>query len=396
LSDYFYPSLIIKLTAGIGLGLLYLFIYRGDSWEYHNDAKDFTELLKNNPKEYFKGFFLNQVSERFTNAKVQPRFFFLVKIISILNLFTFSNYWINSLYFSLFSFLGLWVLAVRIQRTFHLSTQAIFFSFFLFPSFVFWSSGLLKDSIIVGIIGFITSLYIQFQFEKKYSWHDILLFGLLILVGCELKYHYIIVLLLSMLTYTGTMILSNMLKIQKELIRNILLLGILIVICTTTFVLLPDNIAGYLTDIIYISYKNTLRLSTGPNYFTFPEFQPTINSYLKNSPSALITGLFRPFVWEVHGVLALLTSLENFLIYILLLSAIIKRIKDHNFSIPTEALALWSYVLITAILMAFIAPAWGTLSRYKVGFIFFFVLLLSERNPILIQTFKKLSFLKKK
>jgi len=399
LSEFFWHVVILKFLAGICIGLLNILIYtsyEGDTWTYHKYAEAFTELLKSNPTEYFKGLFLNEVHEPFLNAKEQPRFFFLVKIISILNIFTFSNYWINSLYFSLFCFFGLWALGIKLTNYFNIAISSILFSFFLFPSFTFWTSGLLKESIAIGIIGCLSSLYLDFQFGKKISLSRLMTFCILGWVGCELKYQYIAILILCMTSYTITSWIEKMIKPPQKKYKTIIYLSVFFSLTITSLLIIPTTLLNYFTEIIFISYENTLKATTSHNYFTFPSLQPSISSYLENSPKALLIGLFRPYPWEVHGLLPVINASENVLIYVLFIFSLTQKLKSKKFFITVEAMTVWTYVFVTAILMAFIAPAWGTLSRYKAGYIFFFLLLISEQNPLIDYTFNKLRFLKKK
>ena len=50
------------------------------------------------------------------------------------------------------------------------------------------------------------------------------------------------------------------------------------------------------------------------------------------------------------------------------------------------------YVSILAITMAFASPNWGSLVRYKVGYLPFFLLLILNNNPVIDQLEKRWSF----
>ena len=109
LRNYFYPSLVLKLAAGICVGLIYTYYYRtGDTFRFHQLSIDLYQYgLKD-----MKGFFMFMINNTdFSpgmniNLSEEPRTLFFVKFLSLFNFITGGNYWLNSLYLSLMSFFG--------------------------------------------------------------------------------------------------------------------------------------------------------------------------------------------------------------------------------------------------------------------------------------------------
>jgi len=102
---------------------------------------------------------------------------------------------------------------------------------------------------------------------------------------------------------------------------------------------------------------------------------------MMNSPWALISGLFRPFVWEADNALKLIASLENLVVLILCVSS---APRARSFFQAPNKLSTLSVVVFSVLLCIFLAlstPNFGSLARYKVGFLPFFVFLLAYRNP---------------
>jgi hypothetical protein len=134
--------------------------------------------------------------------------------------------------------------------------------------------------------------------------------------------------------------------------------------------------------VIVDNYQQFTFVSAPGDFIEYPLLEPEVKSILSHSPKALLSGLFRPFVWEVHTSFQLLVAVEN-LVLILLFITSLTKLKD---SLRTEQrLLLFStavYIILLCIFLALSTPNYGTLSRYKTGFLSFFFLLIACNNPV--------------
>src|SRR6187549_3190835 len=94
LKIYFWPALILKVVAGIGLGLLYRYYYTvGDTFQYFDDGTKLAELARDDVKTYFA--FLWSGNESFdvwsTLVLREPRALFLIKIVSVFSVVSLDN-----------------------------------------------------------------------------------------------------------------------------------------------------------------------------------------------------------------------------------------------------------------------------------------------------------------
>jgi hypothetical protein len=110
--------------------------------------------------------------------------------------------------------------------------------------------------------------------------------------------------------------------------------------------------------------------------------EATWASVILHSPWALISGLFRPFLWEANTLLKLVVALENSLILVLCLSSF-GRFGDFLRS-PNRliTLSVIVYVCLLCVFLALSTPNLGSLTRYKVGFLPFLVFLVSYKNTL--------------
>jgi hypothetical protein len=135
----------------------------------------------------------------------------------------------------------------------------------------------------------------------------------------------------------------------------------------------------------------TLAASTSENVIHFTQLQPTFISLVKNAPLAIVSGLFRPFVWEGNSLFQYFTGAENLFI---LFTSLIALLLFRQIPVSTNPqvyllfVAAILYILLLATLLAFSAPNFGALARYKVGFLPFLLYLITWAMSFI---FKKLN-----
>jgi hypothetical protein len=146
LKNYYLPALLFKVASGIALGLLYSFYYNGgDTFLFFEKAKD---LLALPVDQYLNEIFLTSIPHE--ERSVLP----MTKITSLILVLTGKNYWLATLYFSLFSFAGTFYFLIALSTKYPEVRKSAVLAFLFFPSVVFWSSGILKESIVFGIMMF--------------------------------------------------------------------------------------------------------------------------------------------------------------------------------------------------------------------------------------------------
>ncbi|HSI90159.1 MAG TPA: hypothetical protein VK927_03535, partial [Adhaeribacter sp.] len=154
----FWPGLIFKLVCGILLGLY----YSGgdfDTTRYQEAADILTGFGFQDTGAYLRLLFLNDYTAlpeqiHSIGFRTYSNSFYFSKLLSVLNFLTGSNYYLNSLFLSFFSFAGCWYLVKNLAHYFPGTANAAIFSFLLFPSVVFWNAGVMKESLLAGLLGF--------------------------------------------------------------------------------------------------------------------------------------------------------------------------------------------------------------------------------------------------
>lgn len=382
----FIPGLCLKLAAGIGLGLLYKYHYAGgDTFNYYNEAVKVSSLSGNNVADYIEFLFSGKGIPGMKYSG-QPRALFMVKLVSIVNLITYENYWFTSMFFSFFSFLGLWTLAHRLSLIYSRSKWAIVLSLLFFPSVIFWSSGIIKESIAVGAIGFLLASFIGYIFHQQKIRPQYVLFDvIMIFLLWNTKYYFAGALLLLAMAVLSTLVLQNKIALIKNSAGFQLLAFIFFCVLFLAFVsgLHPNFYFSRIAGVIVDNYHAFEQRSDVEDMIHYEELSATAPSLMFNAPKALFSGLFRPFMGESIDPLKLIAGVENMILALLSVTAffgIPKTISTKHRLLLTSAIF---YCLALSIFLSLSAPNFGTLLRYKVGFLPVFLLIITLNNPLL-------------
>jgi hypothetical protein len=243
-----------------------------------------------------------------------------------------------------------------------------------FPSIVFWTSGVIKESIAIGALAGVIALLTNTYYKKKISWATLIsiLVGLFILAS--LKYYYAAVLIVTALTlFLTRVLLPNGSKIWKEAMLMLLIFISFLGIASLSHInFWPSRFLGVIVE----NYNQFQVKSPSENLITYQNLEPTILSFIINSPKALFTGLFYP-VWSTSlNLVKILSVLENWLVVLLFIYSLkkLRLPKEVDTRLLVGAMVL--FAVVTAIFISYSTPNIGTLVRYKVGYHFVFIILL--------------------
>lgn len=386
LRTIYWPALIVKCAAGIALGIIYSTYYdTSDTFIFFQQAVDRASLAQKDVAQYVNFLFSQQEGYYLG----EHRTIFFIKITSILALITGNNYWITSVYFSFVSFLAAWHLSNTIARLFPDYKIAACIAFLFFPSVVFWSAGIIKESLAMAAMFFLTAVFLKFWVKERISIPSILLVGVCVITVFNLKYYYLSAFV--PLTVSSLFVhrlserfgIIGMLK-QSMLWVCFLALGFLII----TF-LHPNFQPSRILEIVVFNNTVFMNVCTPDDVIHFYNLQPTWGSLLINAPWAVISGLFRPFVWEANTIFKFITGIENLVLLVLAILSMpyLKKIGGSPHRLLIQAVILYCTVL--SIFLALSTPNFGTLARYGVGYLPFVVMLVFN-HPGVTKVFSRL------
>ena len=382
----FWLAFIFKLLMGAGLGLLYIYYYSAnDTCLFFKDSTVLAQFAKSDFAAYLNFLFTDEISDHLKAQLInsQPRSLFLAKFMSVFSWIGGNSYWISAAYFSLIAFVASWYLFSVVTSLFENSWLAASLSFLFFPSIVFWSSGLIKETLALAGIYFIVGFFLKFIHQQKLLWFEwiIALYGFY--VAWNLKYYWTALFGAVVFTDVTVFLVSRRFSfMQKHKVISWFI--IFISLCGGASLLHPNFHLNRFLDVLITNHDTFVRISDEDGLIHFYNLHASWASVMLNSPWALFSGLLRPFVWEASGITALLASLENLMIAILLISALSGfRMKN------AHGLLLFStimYITLLCIFLALSTPNLGTLSRYRVGFLPFLIFIILYRNPLINYT----------
>ncbi len=379
----FWLAFGFKLLMGAGLGLVYIYYYSAnDTWLFFKDSTVLAQFGKSDFTTYLNFLFTDELPDHLKDQLLnsQPRSLFLVKFMSVFSWIGSNNYWISAAYFSLIAFLASWYLFIVVTSLFENSWLAASISFLFFPSVIFWSSGLIKETLALAGIYFIAGLFLKFIHKQKVMWFEwsIALYGFY--VAWNLKYYWTALFGAVVFTYVIVFFLSKKVSFFKKC-KTLSWCAIFTFLCGMASLLHPNFYLHRFLEVLITNHDDFIKISADDGLIHFYNLHASWASVILNSPWALFSGLLRPFVWEASGVTAILASFENLFITILLVSALsgLRGKRSHWLLLLSTII----YIVLLCIFLALSTPNLGTLSRYRVGFLPFLIFIISYRNPLL-------------
>jgi hypothetical protein len=382
-SKLFWIAFLVRLAAGISLGLIYTFYYSAnDTWHFFEDAQRFSASARWDLFSFLKALLDFSENQNWPGlANYDLRSLFIVKIIAVFCFLSYGNYWVCASYFSLISFLCAWSLHTRITTIFPGSVVASGLAFLFFPSVIFWGSGLEKETFALCGLYFLTTVLLTLMtgMKSRVSFWILSIPASIVLWG--LKYYWAVIFFISAFSALAMRFLFLKFPGAKKnaiLIWTFLFAGIGLTLSFSH----PNFYLSRFLEVIVSNHDVFAAISNQKNLIQYLQLEPTLVSIMTNSPWALFSGLFRPWIGEGQGLLGLAASVENFFLLALFASSFANLRKAFNTSHQVILLAAISFCVVLCIFLALSTPNFGTLSRYRIGFLSFFVFAIAYGNPL--------------
>lgn len=381
LKNFYWPGLLVKYSCGILYGLLYLHYYDGgDTFSYFNQGVLVADIGRNDFEVYLRFLFLNENEETYNlayNSIYHSRSFWVTKAVSPFLILTADNYWITACYFSLLAYLGIFYLASTLIKIYPARRFDVLICFFLFPSFVFWSSGFTKESLAIGSLFYLIGFSIKICSKIKVIRMEIILLPIFLYIEWRLRVFYLAVFLLTIGIYLLSNMLSSRFKLNTLQKWTVVMGSVFIFIMAISQIDYALNFSNFFEVLTYAYYDDYNQNPS--NAIQYYNLEPNIFSLIINAPYALLSGLFRPFIFDAQTWPMVLVGIENLILLILF----VFNIKSFRKNYSGLEWTLWVYTFLLALFLALSSPNFGTLTRYKVAFLPIFLFLVLKENPIL-------------
>ena len=297
----------------------------------------------------------------------------LIKINAILNIIGLKNYFFNSISFILMAFVGEFLIFKSLIVKFKIKNPKIlFWSLLLFPSIFLWSSGILKEPLIILSFGLILN---SFTVRKRAKWMNISSFIIASLIIFKVKFYIFICFFPALISY----IISE--KTKFNALR--IIFTVCAIIAVIIFAMGKMNNSFNPLKILSQKQNDFITLSelfdTGSAFKIIP-IEPSITSLIKAIPMGAINGFFRPFPNNINNLLQLFPMIENMLLYLMILYLFFK-ILFLKIKIKKDVKnALWNslfFIIMLFTLTGVSTPVIGALVRYKVPGLLFLIIVIN-------------------
>ncbi len=389
LEQYFYPALLFKLVCGVLLGVLYFEYYgAGDTITYQTASEKLTAFAREDFGAYLRLLHSNEfpseqfrASVRFSRLPGFSNSFFMLKLVSALNLLTNSTYYLNCLYFSFFSFWGTAKLTSTLSFIFPDRRRGAVLAFLFFPSIVFWGSGQLKDSVMMGSMCWVVAFALQVAHQRRVSLPEALLFVWMLYAYVRIKIFLSAPLIAIMVVYVIVSLLSYRIKVLRKLsVQLAVISGFVLVVGVAVANFFSIFNPTFIFRQMTVTYRALLQQSLHVPHLEYPHLEASWQSMLFYAPSAFLNAVYRPFLWDSLHPLYLASALENVMLVLLTLIALAVFFKKGWREVTLLEMSLCLYILITAVVVGLTTPNFGSLMRYRVAFLPFLVYLLLHNS----------------
>ncbi len=387
-------AFVSKAAGAVFLGYYYLhYAPANDTWSFFQMGCEVADLARTDISAYVDFVFTGQYKATVTHwLYFEDRTSAMVKFISFFCWVGGNNYWVCALYFSLISFFASWFLYFQIRNLKEEYANGAAVALFFIPSVVFWGSGVVKETLALAGILYLTALFVRWASGKRLVWwHGVVIIPALFFTWV-FKYYWLAV---FMAVLIPTVIL--LFVARKKALSTWQWIGswsiIFIVLVAVGSLAHPNFYLSRILLVVVANHDKYVELSSPDNVIHYSNLEPTVASILKNSPLALVSGLWRPFVWEAKNASALIASLETLMILLLTISFLLSFRRKINIPFIFPLLV---YSATLCIFLALSTPNFGTLSRYRIGFLPFFIFAAIQGNPFIDYFVKRVSFLKKR
>ena len=393
LKKYHRQAFRAKIVASVFFIIFYGLLTGGDSFDlYHLEGKNLYELILRDPQnieylfrpgsEFDPRLVKNPYNAGYFNGEGN---FMIIRLDAIFSFLTFGRYAPINLLFAAIAFSGLWKLFLFFYEQKPHLHKKLALAILFFPTLLFWSSGLLKDTLCIASLGWITYSMFEVLYHKRNILKNTFTFFFFAYLLAVLKVY---ILLAYIPFFALFIIFKNVEGLRSSFLKWILtpaLIAMSIFGFTQILSSLNSELGAYSMEEVTSSIstlnaglaQKTGHADAASNFELGAEFDGSFMGLIKIAPYAVIATFFRPFIWEAGKVTQFLAALES-LILIFFTFFIILKTGPFRFMkiILTDPLIMYCF-LFAIVFGLFVGAStinFGTLVRYKIPCLPFFAI----------------------
>ncbi|MEO8765777.1 MAG: hypothetical protein ABI416_15865 [Ginsengibacter sp.] len=395
LKKYHRQGFWVKIIGCMAFFMYSVYLSPGDSIGlYQKEGNNIYKLILQDPGRlnwlFQKGKFFDEsfLKDPYNSGYFKSEANFMItRFVAILSFITAGRYAAISLIFACIAFSGVWKLFLFFYEQYPHMHKKFAIAVLFFPTFVFWSGGVLKDTLCVASLGWITySLYEILYRKKSFIKNSIILFTF----GYLLAILKVYIFLSYIPFFILFIILKNIQGIKNKFLKY-LLAPTLICACmfgfTNVLSSFNEELGGYAVKDLTASITHlngAFKAMNGnetaeSNFDLGVSFDGSFRGLIRLAPVAIATTFFRPFLWESHKASQLLASVESLILMFLTLFVLFKSgLKTFIKLVLTDPLIMYCFLfsLVFALFVGASTLNFGTLVRYKIPCLPFYTIAL--------------------
>ncbi|MCX6291830.1 MAG: hypothetical protein NT126_08705 [Bacteroidetes bacterium] len=394
---YYISGLFVKVIGGIAVCFVYVFYYGGgDTTTYYHDNVTVTRLFLKDPSAAIRFSVYpmdNEILLSFDEDTDYPVFsydkhaIYVDKITWPLSLLTFNSFIGQTMLLALLSFFAIWRLYKMFITEFPTMEKELAFAILFVPSVVFWGSGLLKDTLTLSAVAIFTSSFYRIIRLKEGYLANIIHMILASWILIKVKPYIFFALMPGTLIWFAGYELE---RFRNKVIRSAITPALIFLALFAGYLFLKnmgDVLGEYALDNVLTKAVSTQQDLKRDIYqgasFDIGEYDATISDIISKAPIAIISALFRPYLWESYNPGMIVSGLENFVILLFSIYLLLKLKVINFFRLLFKNHILFfsvSFSFFFAFSVGLTTSNFGSLVRYKIPAIPFFVVSLLITN----------------
>lgn len=369
----------LKVLAGFALAFIYTKYYThrndADIFKYFDDSKYMYDALWNKPVDFFKmlvgygndtEYFTKEYYSYMNNwfrqyeSNIYNDSHTIIRFNALLRILSFGVFHVHTIIMCFLSLLGMVALYKAIENYFKDKEFLLGLVLFLLPSVMFWSSGVLKEGLLVFGLG--VFIYCWFLiFDKKQNWIHWPILGITFFLLLYIKVYAVLLLLPCLAAF----FINKKVNFKFPILTYLLVFGVSGIFALNLHYLSENyDILQTITTKQHDFINHAEHLNSGSRIKIDP-LEPTLISFIYHTPESFVITFFRPLFFESKNPLMIVAGLENLFFLFLVLFALAKADKltqnQKNLLWLLIFYGIWMYVLV-----GLVTPVMGAIVRYKV------------------------------
>ena len=366
-----------KIFFGFALWAVYTFYYtervNSDIYKFYDDAHyihqawgenrpAFICLMTGSEDSALIGPYTSQMKNwerNFNKAVPFNENRFMIRLNAAMMLLSGENIHVHTILFCFLSFIGCILLLKLFQSFLPAGKKKWALVTVLFPSFLFWTSGGLKESLIILGLGLLLYGFLLLR-ERGI----VAVVSLLLGIGFLLMTKYF--LLICMLpAFAGYYLFIHRNSATQVLLKYA---GVILLTLIVLQLIAPIDKRTNFARIIAKKQKYAIgeaQYMKAGSYSAVPVVDSTIISVVTALPTGLWNTMMKPYLWRSRNPVMLLSAAENLLVILLLILAFIYRDRKRAYDYSILLFMILSVLLYFSII-GIMTPVLGNLVRYKV------------------------------